>query len=161
MREISPEMPVKDTAIFPKKEIDTIAKSRDLSAKKETPIPPKKDSIKPKMPKPKPTEKSLEQSLTDMGLIDIQTIDASIKSDVKYSTTDNFMKADAYGELNKIFLQKEVAQMLAKAHVALKKAYPTYRFVVFDGARPFRVQQKMWEIRPSATTVPSSREPDL
>ena len=114
MREISPEMPVKDTAIFPKKEIDTIAKSRDLSAKKETPIPPKKDSIKPKMPKPKPTEKSLEQSLTDMGLIDIQTIDASIKSDVKYSTTDNFMKADAYGELNKIFLQKEVAEMLEK-----------------------------------------------
>lgn len=97
-------------------------------------------------PQNKPDESSLEKNLIDMGLIDIQSLDATIKIDVKYTTTDNFMKADAYGDLNKIFLQKEVAEMLAKAHIALKKEHPNYHFIVFDGARPFRVQQKMWEI---------------
>lgn len=88
----------------------------------------------------------LEKTMIEMGLVDIQTLDPSIHIDVKYSTTDNFMKADAYGDLNKIFLQKSVAEGLAKAHNSLKKIYPDYRFIVFDGARPFSVQQKMWEI---------------
>lgn len=147
----------KDTVVSLPEIPDTLTatESRAVTEKKqekpEKPaviIPTKKDTSQKKMPKVvrKRADLPLEQSLVEMGLVDIQTIDPSIKIDVKYSTQDNFMKADAYGDLNKIFLQKEVAEMLSKAHVALKKSYPNYRFIVFDGARPFRVQQKMWEI---------------
>lgn len=136
---------IKDSIILPQTQIDT-AISRNISVPKT--ISPQ-DSNKKQKTKPITQEKeaiSLEKSLTEMGLVDIQSLDASIKVDVKYTTTDNFMKADAYGDLDKIFLQKEVAEMLVKAHTALKKSYPNYRFIVFDGARPFRVQQKMWQI---------------
>lgn len=136
---------IKDSIILPQTQIDT-AISRDIAVPKT--ISPQ-DSNKKQKTKPIIQEKeaiSLEKSLTEMGLVDIQSLDASIKVDVKYTTTDNFMKADAYGDLDKIFLQKEVAEMLVKAHTALKKSYPNYRFIVFDGARPFRVQQKMWQI---------------
>lgn len=136
---------IKDSIILPQTQIDT-AISRNISVPKTI---SSQDSNKKQKTKPITQEKeaiSLEKSLTEMGLVDIQSLDASIKVDVKYTTTDNFMKADAYGDLDKIFLQKEVAEMLVKAHTALKKSYPNYRFIVFDGARPFRVQQKMWQI---------------
>ncbi len=145
----------KNTVLLPPEIPDTLlatesqaVKEKPEKAKIPTPAVIKKDTSQKKIPSvvKKAADLPLEQSLVEMGLIDIQTIDPSIKVDVKYSSTDNFMKADAYGDLNKIFLQKEVAEMLSKAHVALKKSYPNYRFIVFDGARPFRVQQKMWTI---------------
>lgn len=118
---------------------------------KMQPVPPKateKKEISPKKETPKVEKeaKSLEATLVEMGLVDVQSADPSIKVDLKYSTTDNFMDKDAYGDLNRCFLQKEVVEMLAKAQKALKKEHPNYGLIVFDGARPFTVQKRMWDI---------------
>jgi D-alanyl-D-alanine dipeptidase len=58
---------------------------------------------------------TLEQKLIDAGLIDIQNIITDILIDVRYSSTNNFMKQDVYGDLNRIYLQESVANDLLKS----------------------------------------------
>ncbi len=91
-----------------------------------------------------PVTDTLEQSLIDQGLVNIQTIDSTIFVELKYSTTDNFVGVDVYGDLAHCYLQPEVARMLANAHRFLKAAHPAYRFLVYDGVRPLRVQYILW-----------------
>ena len=87
----------------------------------------------------------LETALIAKGLVNIQDVDSTILVDLKYSTTDNFVGADVYGELDNCYLQPAVAQMLQQAHTYLKADYPDYRFLVYDGVRPLRVQQILWD----------------
>lgn len=89
---------------------------------------------------------NLEDNLKKQGLVDIQAGDKSILVDLKYSTADNFMKADAYGELDKCYLRPEVVKMLSAADAALKKEHPGLKLLVFDCVRPRGIQRKMWAI---------------
>lgn len=89
---------------------------------------------------------TLEQNLIDKGLIDIQTVRPEIRIDVRYSDTNNFMREDVYGHLNKIYLQPGVAEDLGKCQDALKAIDSTLTLLVYDGVRPRSVQQKMWDI---------------
>lgn len=95
-------------------------------------------------PQPCPDERRLEAA----GLVDVQTLDPSILVDLKYSTTDNFVKQDVYGCITRAFLQKEPARMLAKASQLLQKEHPDLRLLVYDGARPRSVQWKLWRALP-------------
>ena len=89
---------------------------------------------------------NLERELIRQGLIDIQQIDSTIKVELKYSTPDNSLNQDVYGDLEKCFLQKRVALKLAQAQQQLKSINPGYSLKVFDGARPRRIQKEMWKI---------------
>lgn len=89
-----------------------------------------------------------ERRLEAAGLVDVQTIDATILVDLKYSTTDNFVKQDVYGCITRAFLQKEPARMLAKASQLLQKERPDLRLLVYDGARSRAVQWKLWKALP-------------
>lgn len=89
---------------------------------------------------------ALEQSLLDAGLVDIQSLDPSIRVSLKYSTTDNFLQRDVYGDLVRAYLQPEVATMLQEASDCLQSRHPNLRLLVFDGVRPRSVQRKMWDI---------------
>ena len=80
------------------------------------------------------------------GLVDVRSLEPSIRVELKYSTTDNFMHADVYGDLEACYLQPEVAEMLAKAQRNLRKQHRGWALKVFDGARPRRVQKLMWAI---------------
>lgn len=114
---------------------------------------PQKDSLPPKAEKAKTepstkveTKESLETVMKRMGLVDVQSIVPEVKVELKYSTSDNFMKKDVYGDLEKAYLQEPVAKMLAEAQKNLEKAHPGYHFVIYDAARPHAVQLKMWAI---------------
>jgi D-alanyl-D-alanine dipeptidase len=97
-------------------------------------------------PTPKPAKISeYEQLFRDSGLVDIQEFIPGILVDLKYTTTDNFVHADVYGDLTKCFLRKEAAEKLAKAQELLQSEHSGYSLLVFDGVRPFRVQQYMWD----------------
>ncbi len=89
-----------------------------------------------------------ERRLEAAGLVDVQTVDATILVDLKYSTTDNFIKKDVYGCITRAFLQKEPARMLAKANKLLQEKHPDYRLLVYDGARSRTVQRKLWVALP-------------
>ena len=78
-------------------------------------------------------------------LVDIQTLDSSIRVDLKYATTDNFMKKRLYFDIDKAYLQKVIAQRFVKCNTYLKKLRPNYRLLVYDAARPRSIQQAMWD----------------
>ncbi len=78
-------------------------------------------------------------------LVDIQTIHPKIKIDLKYATKDNFMKMVLYDTLTKVYLQKDVAQRLAKCQDYLTSLNKDLYLLVYDGVRPISVQYKMWK----------------
>src|SRR5438105_2830549 len=77
-----------------------------------------------------------EQSLIDAGLTDVQSIDSTIIVDLKYSTCDNFLGLDVYGDLNRCYLQPDVAEKLKTCQKELRSRFPFYSLIIFDAVRP-------------------------
>ena len=78
------------------------------------------------------------------NLVDIQAVNKAIFVDLKYATTDNFMKIILYEKMDRAFLQREVAQRLSNCQDYLTKLNPNLHLLVYDAARPESVQWKMW-----------------
>lgn len=79
------------------------------------------------------------------GLVDVQNMDTSIRVNLRYSSTDNFLSRDMYGDLSRAYLQPEVARKLANAASLLREKAPHLRLCVWDAVRPVSVQQMMWD----------------
>lgn len=105
----------------------------------------KEDSSSFDFSTPDPVPGELEQALIDAGLVDIQAVLPEVYVELKYSTTDNFFGKDVYGELENCYLQPEVAEMLARAYDFLRQNNPDLTFKIYDGVRPLRVQQILWD----------------
>ncbi len=86
----------------------------------------------------------LEIALINAGLVNIRKLNPAIMVDLKYASTDNFLEENFYGELRHCYLQPEVAMMLSKAQQYLKDLDPKLNLLVYDGARPRRVQYLFW-----------------
>lgn len=99
-----------------------------------------KEKIKPQGP-------IKDQKTTELPaqLVDVQSICPDIQIDLKYCTSDNFLKQRLYFSIDRAYLQKDVAARLAKVQQALSKQKPGYRLLVFDALRPVSVQEKMWK----------------
>lgn len=95
-------------------------------------------------------ESLIEQKLKTLGLVNIKDVNPDIKVYLVYSTTNNFLGKDLYGELENAYLQKEVALMLSKAQKYLSKIRPGYHLLVLDAARPLNIQQLMWDTIPGS-----------
>ena len=78
-------------------------------------------------------------------LIDIQEVNPRILVDLKYATSDNFMKTKLYSRLNRAYLQKDVALRLSHCQDYLSQIKPGYKLLIYDAVRPVSVQQKMWD----------------
>lgn len=91
---------------------------------------------------------SLEASMVKQGLVDVQQADPSILVDLKYTTTDNFVHKDVYGELTRAYLQPMAALKLAAASRYLQEKHPDLRLLVYDAARPRTAQVKLWNALP-------------
>lgn len=88
----------------------------------------------------------LERTLIAQGLIDATILDSSFVVQMKYSTEDNFLGKDVYGDYDRCYLQPAVAERLVKGHTWLKENHPRLRYILFDCVRPRSVQYQMWEI---------------
>lgn len=80
------------------------------------------------------------------GLVDVISKVGDARVELKYATADNFMKRDVYGGLKRCFLVDEAARMLAGARAILQERAPQLTFVMYDCARPRRVQLLMWDV---------------
>ncbi|HYG49330.1 MAG TPA: M15 family metallopeptidase [Flavobacteriales bacterium] len=87
----------------------------------------------------------LEKRLVANGLVNIQTVVPGIHTDLRYSTTANFMKMDLYGDLERVYVQPEIAQKLKKAQEYLQEADSSLSLLIFDCVRPLSVQKAMWD----------------
>ena len=80
-------------------------------------------------------------------LVEIVTLDPTIKLDIRYATTNNFVGRPVYAEA-RAFLQRPAAEALVRAHRALKDR--GYGLLVFDGYRPWSVTKLFWDVTPKA-----------
>ena len=88
----------------------------------------------------------IEKKFIKAGLVDIHTIDESIKVDLVNSDPDkNYFRQNFYDGLNKAYLRREVAQKLSSAQKYLKSEFPDYSILIMDAARPRSVSQHMYD----------------
>jgi len=104
-----------------------------------------------------PSIPSLERIMIDQGLVDIQKIDPTIRVELKYSTSDNFIKKDVYGDLTRAYLQPNVANKLAQASKLLQQSNPGFHLLVYDAARPNAAQYALWDAL-DELNIPASRK---
>ena len=76
-------------------------------------------------------------------LVEIVTLDRTIKLDVRYATPNNLAKQAVYDEA-RAFLQRPAAEALLRAHVALREK--GYGLLIFDGYRPWAVTKTFWDV---------------
>jgi D-alanyl-D-alanine dipeptidase len=68
----------------------------------------------------------------------------SVRIDLKYNTTDNFMGKDVYAEFTEPFLHRLAAEKLRKATKILLSEKPGWSFLILDVLRPRSVQRLLW-----------------
>ncbi len=74
-------------------------------------------------------------------LVDLEKFIPDMRVEVRYATSDNFMKEKLYPEA-RCLLRAEVAEKLKRVQESLKKQGLSLK--IFDGYRPLSVQKKMW-----------------
>jgi zinc D-Ala-D-Ala dipeptidase len=74
-------------------------------------------------------------------LMSVSALDPSIKLNIWYASSNNFMKRPVYS-LPRAYLQKHAAQGLVRAHQKLAK--DGYGIMVFDAYRPWSVSVQFW-----------------
>ena len=89
----------------------------------------------------------------EIDVVNIQELDPTILVDLRYSSKNNFLKKDMYGDLEECFLRRKPAEMLCQANKHLKASHPELRLLVFDGLRTRSVQTKLWD---ALDTIPIS-----
>ncbi len=83
-------------------------------------------------------------------LVDIRTVNPNIRLDIRYATTNNFLKRKLY-PIAKCALRSSVAQKLALVQTDLEKIGLGLK--VYDCYRPFSVTKQMWEFLPDPNYV--------
>jgi D-alanyl-D-alanine dipeptidase len=86
-----------------------------------------------------------ESGKREAHLIELITLDPTIKLDIRYATENNFVGKKVYAEA-RAFLQKPAAKGVAKVHKKLKKM--GLGLVIFDGYRPWSITKLFWEVTP-------------
>lgn len=82
--------------------------------------------------------------LKSFNLVNVLDVDPSIKVDLRYATSNNFMGHVLYDTLRKLYLQEDVAQRISACQTYLKQKHPKYSLLIYDGVRPLEVQREMW-----------------
>src|SRR5262245_27217531 len=78
----------------------------------------------------------------EADLIDVATLDPTIRLDIRYATTNNFLHRPVYAQA-KAFLQRPAAEALLRAQRSLKAK--GYGVLVVDGYRPWSVTKIFWD----------------
>lgn len=91
-----------------------------------------------------------ENDKREARLIELITLDNTIKLDIRYATDNNFMGRKVYPEA-RAFLQKPAAKGVVNVHKKLKKQ--GLGIVVYDGYRPWTITKLFWD-----TVTPEQRK---
>jgi D-alanyl-D-alanine dipeptidase len=84
-----------------------------------------------------------EENKREADLLELVKLDKTIKLDIRYARSDNFVGRAVYAEA-RAFLQRPAAESLLRVHQKLKKQ--GLGLVIFDGYRPWSVTKLFWEV---------------
>ncbi len=76
-------------------------------------------------------------------MVELTSLDKSIKLDIRYATTNNFTGKAVYPEA-RAFLQKPAAEAVVRVHKKLKEQ--GLGLVIYDGYRPWTITKLFWEV---------------
>ena len=107
-----------------------------------TPVRPVADVIAESVTHHPPAE---GETFRPADLVELVRLDPSIKLDIRYATTNNFLGAAFYSQA-RAFLQRPAADAVARASAALHKR--GYGLLVHDGYRPWYVTKAFWDATP-------------
>ena len=77
----------------------------------------------------------------DSDLVEVVTLEPTLRLDVRYATTHNMLRWPVYGDA-RVFLQRPAAEAVVRAHRALQPQ--GYGLQLFDGYRPWYVTRIFW-----------------
>lgn len=85
----------------------------------------------------------VEPNKLEADLIELKKLTKSIKLDIRYATSDNFVGRPVYPEA-RAFLQRPAAEALVRVHKKLKEK--KLGIMVFDAYRPWTITKLFWEV---------------
>jgi CubicO group peptidase (beta-lactamase class C family)/D-alanyl-D-alanine dipeptidase len=83
-------------------------------------------------------------------LVDLATLDSTIRFDIRYATSNNFISTPMYQQA-RAFLQRPAAEALLRAHRAL--ARQGLGLLIHDAYRPWYVTRMFWDATPDSARV--------
>jgi D-alanyl-D-alanine dipeptidase len=83
----------------------------------------------------------------DADLVELVKLDPTIKLEIRYATTNNFLGTKVYDEA-RAFMQRPAAEALVRAHHTLKSL--GYGLLIHDAYRPWYVTKIFWDATPAA-----------
>jgi serine beta-lactamase-like protein LACTB len=83
-------------------------------------------------------------------LVELVKLDDTIKLDVRYATTNNFLSTPFYKSA-KAYLQRPAAEALVRVHKKLAKK--GFGLMIHDGYRPWFVTKMFWEATPDSNRI--------
>ncbi len=81
----------------------------------------------------------------ESDLVELTRLDPTIKLEVRYASTNNFLSSVFYSE-PRAFLQRPAAEAVVRAHRKLKEK--GYGLLIHDGYRPWYVTKVFWDATP-------------
>lgn len=90
-----------------------------------------------------------EENKREADLVELVTLDPTIKLDIRYATANNFVGRVVYPEA-RAFLQRDAAEAVVRVHKKLRAE--GLGLVIFDGYRPWSITKLFWE-----TVAPEQR----
>lgn len=89
---------------------------------------------------------------SEKELVDLEKIIPDMVMDIRYATTNNFMKEKIY-TLSKAYARKPVAEALKRAQEEFKKL--GFGIIMYDAYRPYKATVKFYELYHDTTYVAS------
>lgn len=96
------------------------------------------------------TNDKKEAIVNDTTFVNLKDYSKDFVYDMKYATTDNFLKAKVY-DCAECFLRLKTVKAMLNANTEFMKK--GYKIKIFDCYRPLDIQKKMWEIVPNPEYV--------
>jgi zinc D-Ala-D-Ala dipeptidase len=78
-------------------------------------------------------------------LVEVARLDSTIRLDIRYATSDNFLSTPLYEEA-RAFLQRPAAAALVRVHRALRAQ--GYGLLIHDAYRPWYITKLFWDATP-------------
>ena len=107
-----------------------------------TPVRPLVDLRREALAAVPPVERG---SFLPMNLVELRTLDTTIKLEIRYATSNNLFGAPFYSQA-RAFLQRPAAEALVRVSASLRPR--GYGLLVHDGYRPWSVTKMFWDAAP-------------
>lgn len=109
--------------------------------------------ITPVRPVPELREEALRATPPDEAgpfrpsdLVEVVTLDPTIRLDIRYATSDNFLSTPLYTEA-RAFMQRPAAEAVVRAHRALEAE--GFGLLIHDAYRPWYITKVFWDATPA------------